>query len=75
MIVTETFDRVTPEVKPESTMRSPEIQKLITQMREAMHDAPGVGLAAPQVGHSIQLAVIEDRAPYHKDIAPEQLAA
>ena len=54
---------------------SPEIQKLITQMREAMHDAPGVGLAAPQVGHSIQLAVIEDRAQYHKDIAPEQLAA
>jgi peptide deformylase len=40
-----------------------------------MHDAPGVGLAAPQVGHSIQLAVIEDRAQYHKDIAAEQLAA
>lgn len=56
-------------------IRSPEIQRLITQMREAMHDAPGVGLAAPQVGHSIQLAVIEDRAQYHKDIAPEQLAA
>src|ERR1700757_4068539 len=54
---------------------SPEIQKLITQMREAMHDAPGVGLAAPQVGHSIQLAVIEDLAQYHKDITPEQLAA
>jgi peptide deformylase len=52
-----------------------EIQKLITQMRESMHSAPGVGLAAPQVGHSIQLAVIEDREQYHKDIAPEQLAA
>ena len=56
-------------------IRSPEIQKLIRDMREAMHDAPGVGLAAPQVGHSIQLAVIEDRTQYHKDIAPEQLAA
>jgi peptide deformylase len=56
-------------------IRSPEIQKLIAQMRETMHDAPGVGLAAPQVGHSIQLAVIEDRAQYHKDIAAEQLAA
>jgi len=56
-------------------IRSPEIQKLIGQMREAMHEAPGVGLAAPQVGHAIQLAVIEDREQYHKDIAPEQLAA
>jgi peptide deformylase len=56
-------------------IRSPEIQKLIRDMRETMHEAPGVGLAAPQVGHSIQLAVIEDRAQYHKDIAPEQLAA
>jgi peptide deformylase len=30
-------------------------------MRETMRDAPGVGLAAPQVGLPIQLAVIEDR--------------
>src|SRR5215469_13221380 len=52
-----------------------EIRKLIAKMRETMQDAPGVGLAAPQVGHSIQLAVIEDREQYHKDIAPEQLAA
>jgi peptide deformylase len=44
-------------------------------MRETMHEAPGVGLAAPQVGHPIQLAVIEDREEYHKDVAPEQLAA
>ena len=56
-------------------IRSPEIRKLIADMREAMHEAPGVGLAAPQVGHPIQLAVIEDRAQYHKDIPPEQLAA
>jgi peptide deformylase len=56
-------------------IRSPEIQKLIRDMRETMHDAPGVGLAAPQVGLSIQLAVIEDRAQYHQDIVPEQLAA
>ncbi len=43
-------------------------------MREAMHAAPGVGLAAPQVGFSLQLAVIEDRKEYYKEIAPEQLA-
>jgi peptide deformylase len=39
-----------------------------------MRDAPGVGLAAPQVGLPIQLAVIEDRAEYSKDAPPEQLA-
>src|SRR5215469_7542331 len=66
--------RVAGALSPEE-IRSPEIQKLIRDMRETMHDAPGVGLAAPQVGLSIQLAVIEDRAQYHQDIAPEQLAA
>jgi peptide deformylase len=39
---------------------SPEIQQLIALMRETMRDAPGVGLAAPQIGLSLQLAVIED---------------
>jgi peptide deformylase len=39
-----------------------------------MHDAPGVGLAAPQVGLSIQLAVIEDRAESLRDLSAEQLA-
>ncbi len=52
-----------------------EIQQLIAAMRETMRTAPGVGLAAPQVGHSLQLAVIEDRAEYHRDIAEEQLRA
>ena len=50
-----------------------EIQKLIESMRKTMHDAPGVGLAAPQVGLPLQLAVIEDRAEYHKDVSEEQL--
>jgi len=36
-------------------------QDLIAAMRETMRDAPGVGLAAPQVGLALQLAVIEDR--------------
>jgi peptide deformylase len=45
-----------------------EIQRLIRDMRETMHDAPGVGLAAPQVGVPLQLAVIEDREEYLKAI-------
>jgi peptide deformylase len=52
---------------------SREITDLIKSMRKCMQDAPGVGLAAPQVGLSLQLAVIEDREEYHKDVAPEQL--
>jgi len=40
----------------------PEIQTLIELMRQTMHDAPGVGLAAPQIGQPLQLAVIEDVA-------------
>lgn len=36
-----------------------EFQALVDNMVETMRDAPGVGLAAPQVGESLQLAVIE----------------
>lgn len=55
-------------------IRSPSIQQLIESMRETMHDAPGVGLAAPQIGESIQLAVIEDRADYLEGVSAEHLA-
>jgi peptide deformylase len=50
-----------------------EIQNLIEAMRSCMREAPGVGLAAPQVGMSLQLAVIEDREEYHKDASAEYL--
>jgi peptide deformylase len=52
----------------------PTIQQLIEHMRETMRDAPGVGLAAPQIGLPIQMAVIEDRAEYLKAIDPAVLA-
>ncbi len=54
-------------------IRSTQIQDLIAHMRETMHDAPGVGLAAPQVGQSLQLAVIEDKAAYHKNLSEADL--
>ena len=50
-----------------------QIQKLILDMRGTMQEAPGVGLAAPQIGLPLQLAVIEDREEYLKDIAAEDL--
>lgn len=52
---------------------SPTIQNLIEHMRETVRDAPGVGLAAPQVGESLQLAVIEDKAEYHKSFTELEL--
>jgi peptide deformylase len=52
----------------------PETQQLIAWMHETMRDAPGVGLAAPQVGLPVQLAVIEDRPEYSKDISADRLA-
>jgi peptide deformylase len=52
----------------------PETQQLIVWMHETMRDAPGVGLAAPQIGLALQLAVIEDRPEYTKDIGADRLA-
>jgi peptide deformylase len=55
-------------------IRSDEVQRLIEVMRETMRAAPGVGLAAPQIGLSLQLAVIEDPEEFLKDVPPEALA-
>lgn len=38
-----------------------ELGQLIDLMRSVMHKAPGVGLAAPQLGIPLQLAVLEDQ--------------
>jgi peptide deformylase len=54
-------------------IRSTNIQNLIEHMRETMNDAPGVGLAAPQVGMPLQLAVIEDKQEYFAGCSDEQL--
>jgi peptide deformylase len=43
-------------------------------MRETMHDAPGVGLAAPQVGFPLQLVVIEDQPEFIQKLPAEQVA-
>jgi peptide deformylase len=50
------------------------VQQLIESMRETMHDAPGVGLAAPQIGIPLQLVVIEDTPEAIQRLSPEQAA-
>ena len=52
-------------------IRSPKTQELLEWMRETMYDAPGVGLAAPQVGLALQVAVIEDKPENMKDAPAE----
>ena len=44
---------------PPARLKSPEIQRLIDDMVETMHEYDGVGLAAPQVHVGLRLAVIE----------------
>jgi peptide deformylase len=54
---------------------SSRIQQLIEDMRDTMRAAPGVGLAAPQIGESIRLVVIEDVPAYHAKLSEAELAA
>jgi peptide deformylase len=45
-----------------------ELTALVTLMQRTMRAAPGVGLAAPQIGLSLQLAVIEDPGTGHPEL-------
>jgi len=67
-VLRQTARALTPE-----EILSDETQRLVRDMQETMYDAPGVGLAAPQVGVSLQLAVIEDREDLLKTLTPQEL--
>ncbi|MGO1231673.1 peptide deformylase [Glutamicibacter arilaitensis] len=45
------------------------LEELLEAMRQTMYDAPGVGLAAPQVGIPLQIAVLEDLYPIPEEAA------
>ncbi|MFJ6726157.1 peptide deformylase [Streptomyces sp. NPDC091281] len=44
------------------------LARFVTALRVTMHAAPGVGLAAPQVGVALRIAVIEDPAPVPEEV-------
>ncbi|MCS7083246.1 MAG: peptide deformylase [Bacteroidetes bacterium] len=46
---------------------SPELQRLIDDMLETMYQASGIGLAAPQVGHSLRLFVMDLAQPQEEE--------
>lgn len=43
----------------EAEIRSKEVARLVRDMVETMHAESGIGLAAPQIGESLRIAVIE----------------
>jgi peptide deformylase len=45
------------------------LAEFIALMRRTMKAAPGVGLAAPQIGVPVRIAVLEDPAPVPEEIA------
>lgn len=45
---------------PPDDIRTSFIQELVASMRQTMNDASGVGLAGPQIGEALQIAVMED---------------
>jgi peptide deformylase len=44
------------------------LARFVAALRVTMHEAPGVGLAAPQVGVGLRIAVIEDPAPVPEEV-------
>ena len=45
----------------------PDLTRLVADMIETMHEAPGVGLAAPQVGVELRVAVVDATAGMDPD--------
>ena len=43
----------------EMDISSPELQRLVEDMIDTLHDYGGIGLAAPQIGEPIRLAIVE----------------
>ncbi len=45
--------------KPVAAEHDSLVRELVPRMFAAMYAAPGIGLAAPQVGHSLRLAIVD----------------
>jgi peptide deformylase len=59
------------EVPPE-TLATPEFRELVQRMIATMRAAPGVGLAAPQIGVPSRVVVLEDREEYLSRLTGEE---
>lgn len=57
---------------PVEKIETPELQELFATMIATMRHAPGVGLAAPQIGIPWRIIVLEDRAELLVKLSPEE---
>ena len=66
-------DPVLKKVAKEITTEYPDFDKFMSDMWETMYNAHGVGLAAPQVGRSVRIFIV-DASPFasDKDLSPEE---
>ena len=62
MTIRKIFEYPAPVLRQETraiTTFDESLQKLVVDMAETMYDAPGIGLAAPQIGESLKLVVVD----------------
>ncbi len=64
-------DPVLKKVAKEIDKDFPKLKLIISDMFETMYNAKGVGLAAPQVGKSIRLFIV-DGTPFSEDAETEE---
>jgi peptide deformylase len=60
---------------PSALFGTPALRELVVRMTRAMHAAPGVGLAAPQIGVPLRVFVAEDNEQRLATLSAEQRAA
>lgn len=60
---------------PPALFGSDELRQLVASMVEVMRKAPGVGLAAPQIGVGLALVVLEDAEALMARLSPADRAA
>jgi peptide deformylase len=57
---------------PAAEIATPRLQSLFATMIAAMRDAPGVGLAAPQIGVPLRVIVLEDNEALMGRLSPAE---
>jgi peptide deformylase len=62
------------KARPVEAGDAPSLLPLLVDMRDTMRAAPGVGLAAPQIGLGLRFIVVEDSAERQRALTPEALA-
>ncbi len=67
--------RAAAEAVDPSAIPTKEIEVLVRRMVDAMRKAPGVGLAAPQIGVGLAVIVLEDGDKLMGRLSPEERAA